>query len=192
MGFQKGNKAAKKKQVQPIAVSDPAAVAVEEIKVTVSSGNVFQDLGLPNAEQLLANSNKSIAASVAKFAPKPPRVPVGLRNPMAIREDLDPRFNYRNVRGTRGRVEKFLAGGYELVEGDFKIGDPNIAKASGMGSAVSIPSGDNEDRVYLMRIPKEFYDEDQAAKAAKIDEVEKQIKQRPKDEGLTGEIKLNR
>ena len=131
-------------------------------------------------------------ATVAKFAEKKKRVPVGLRDPMAMSQDLDPRFNYRFVRNTRGRVDKFIEGGYEMVTGDARIGDPNIAKASNMGSAFSIPSGDNEDRVYLMRIPKEFYDEDQAAKQAKIDETEQQLKQRPKDQGLEGEIKLNR
>lgn len=129
---------------------------------------------------------------VAKFAEKKKRVPVGLRDPMALSQDLDPNFEYRFVRNTPGRVQKFEEGGYEMVTGDARIGDPNIAKASNMGSAFSIASGDNADRVYLMRIPKQFYQEDQAAKAAKLDETEQQLKQRPKDQGLEGEIKLNR
>jgi len=129
---------------------------------------------------------------VARFAEKKKRVPVGLRDPMSISQDLDPNFSYRFVRNTPGRVQKFEEGGYEMVTGDARIGDPNIAKASNMGSAFSIASGDNADRVYLMRIPKAFYDEDQALKQGKLDETEKQLKQRPKDQGLEGEIKLNR
>jgi hypothetical protein len=131
-------------------------------------------------------------SSVATFAEKKKRVPVGLRDPMALSKDLDPNFNYRFVRNTPGRVDKFIEGGYEMVTGDARIGDPNIAKASNMGSAFSIASGDNADRVFLMRIPKEYYDEDHAAKQAKINEVEEQLKQKPKEQGLQGEIKLNR
>lgn len=133
-----------------------------------------------------------LPATVAKFAEKKKRVPVGLRDPMALSQELDPNFNYRFVRNAPGRVQKFEEGGYEMVTGDARIGDPNIAKASNMGSAFSIASGDNADRVYLMRIPKEYYDADQAAKQAKIDETEQQLKQRPIDQGLQGEIKLNR
>jgi len=129
---------------------------------------------------------------VPTFAKKPNRVPVGIRNPMSVKEKLDPNFEYRFVRNTPGRIEAFVEGGYELVTGDARIGDANIAKASNMGSAFSIASGDNADRVFLMRIPKNFYDEDQAAKADKIAETEKQMKQRPKDQCLEGEIKLNR
>jgi len=131
-------------------------------------------------------------APVVRFAEKKKRVPVGLRDPMALNQELDPNFNYRFVRNSPGRVQKFEEGGYEMVTDDVRIGDPNIAKASNMGSAFSVTSGDNADRVYLMRIPKEYYESDQAAKQAKIDEIEQQLKQRPKDQGLEGEIKLNR
>lgn len=150
--------------------------------------------GLPTnpTEALSEAAQEEKTATVAKFAEKKKRVPVGLRDPMALSQELDPNFNYRFVRNTRGRIQKFEEGGYEMVTGDIRIGDPNIAKATNMGSAFSINSGDSEDRVYLMRIPKEYYDEDQKVKAEKIDEVEAQLKQRPKDQGLEGEIKLNR
>jgi hypothetical protein len=169
MPFQKGHKPAprKKSLASPAAANTPT-----ETPATVEAAPV--------------------AAPVARFAEKKKRIPVGLRDPMAISGDLDPNFNYRFVRNSRGRVDKFLEGGYEMVTGDARIGDANIAKASNMGSAFSIPSGDNEDRAYLMRIPKVMYDEDQAAKQAKVDAIEQQLHQRPKNAGLEGEIKLNR
>jgi len=178
MVFQKGHKFSQKKQEQPVII-EPNTSAVNEL---ITAAVVEPAIVQPTTTEK--------PATVAKYAEKPVRVPVGLRNPMAVKDDLDPNFKYRNVRASRGRIEKFLAGGYELVQGDVKIGDPNIAKASGMGSCVSIPSGDNEERVYLMRIPKEFYNEDQAAKAGKLDETEKQLKQRPKDQGLAGDVKI--
>lgn len=139
------------------------------------------------------NQDAAPAPEIARPAAKKKRVPVGLRNPMAVDEkDLDPNFSYRFVRNTPGRVQKFIEGGYEMVTGDARIGDPNIAKASNMGSAFSIASGDNEDRVYLMRIPKTFYEEDQAAKAAKVDAIEEHLKRKPKTEGLEGKIDLTR
>ena len=124
-----------------------------------------------------------------KLAEKKKRVPVGLRSPMAVHENLDPSYKYRFVRDKGSRIEQFLEGGYEMVTGDPRIGDPSINKASSMGAAFSVPAGDNEDRVFLMRIPKEFYEEDQAAKQAKVDEIEGQLKRRPRDAGLEGEIK---
>jgi hypothetical protein len=41
-----------------------------------------------------------------------------------------------------------------------------------------------------MKIPKEWYDEDQAAKAARIDEAERSIK-KPDIDGSYGEIKIS-
>lgn len=111
---------------------------------------------------------------------------------MTVNQELDPRFQYRFVREKNARVQQFLDGGYEIVPDKVPVGDPNIAHASGMGSATTIPSGDSEDRVFLMRIPKEFYEEDQAAKQARVYEVEEHLKRKPKQDGLEGDIKINR
>lgn len=126
---------------------------------------------------------------IPRVAAKKKRVPVGLRNPMALNMDLDTdNFHYRFVRGKNSRVQAFLDGGYEIVEGG-SVGEKNVASGTQMGSRVTAPSGDSDDKMYLMRIPKNLYDEDQAVKAAKVDEIEDQLKRRPKAEGLEGEIK---
>ena len=175
--------------LEKVAVVKPAAKRKKAKRIVPRRSDPIIKADIqPNSEI----KTKQEPKPVARFAEKKKRVPVGLRDPMAVTEELDPNFSYRFVRNTPGRVQKFEEGGYELVTGDARIGDPNIAKASNMGSAFSIAAGDNSDRVYLMRIPKSYYDEDQAAKTAKVDETEQQLKQRPKDQGLEGKIELNR
>lgn len=183
--------------LEKVAVARPAAKRKPAKRRPVKKSPKIEAKTVSEPTEKLSESTEQSPVQVetkpvARFAEKKKRVPVGLRDPMSITEELDPNFSYRFVRNTPGRIQKFEEGGYELVTGDARIGDPNIAKASNMGSAFSIASGDNADRVYLMRIPKDYYDEDQAAKAAKADEIEQQLKQRPKDQGLEGEIKLNR
>lgn len=131
---------------------------------------------------------------IAKFAEKKKRIPIGLRDPLAVdTSGLDTvNFYNRHVRGTKKNIQRYLDAGYEFVEADLKVGDPNIAKPSSMGSLVTGTTGDSEERTYLMRLPMDLYLADQAAKAAKIDAIEAQLHQRPKDAGLEGEIKLNR
>lgn len=128
---------------------------------------------------------------VIRTAPKKKRVPVGLRNPMSVDQDsLDPNFEYRFVRGKNDRMKQFLDGGYEVVQGN-QAGDANIAVASSMGSATDIPSGDSDERLFLMRIPKEYYLEDQEAKQRKVNAIEKQLHDKPRSEGLEGKFEIN-
>lgn len=184
--------------LEKVAVARPAAKRKPAKRKAVKKSPKIEAKVTPEPAEQLSETAEQLPETVVeskpvpRFAEKKKRVPVGLRDPMSVTEQLDPNFNYRFVRNSPGRVQKFEEGGYELVTGDARIGDPNIAKASNMGSAFSIASGDNDQRVYLMRIPKAYYIEDQAAKAAKVDEIEQQLKQRPKDQGLEGKIELNR
>jgi len=70
-----------------------------------------------------------------------------------------------------------LAAGYEFVESDEKVGDARAAESSPVGSRVTKNVGQGT-MGYLMRIPIEFYEEDQAAKEAKIKETESTMKER--------------
>ena len=80
-----------------------------------------------------------------------------------------------------GRIERALGAGYNFV-------DPKFAGSLGQGalhqdgqdpeSGVRVSLVVNKDpviRAYLMEIPKEFYDEDQAAKQAKNDQVDEAL-----------------
>jgi hypothetical protein len=98
------------------------------------------------------------------------RVPLGARNRLSF-SDLDERFNYRVINDQEDRLSRAEDAGYEFVESDSKLGDTRVAEGSVPGSKVAKPVGNNVTG-YLMRIPKKFYDEDQAAKVARIQETE--------------------
>lgn len=81
-----------------------------------------------------------------------------------------------------GRVERALAGGWEFVDpehatsvGSFEIGKGN----SDLGGKVSkvVSRGEHVIRAYLMKIKKEYYDEDQQTK----EEVNRRV-----DDALAG------
>ncbi len=95
--------------------------------------------------------------------------------------DKEPGFEYRYVNDVYGRIEMFLKAGWSLVEGDVH------ATYSGKGREVEsqksghiwrvVNKGDravSKDAV-LMKIPKEYYDSDQAEKIDRVYEAEKQL-----------------
>lgn len=99
------------------------------------------------------------------------RIPIGgPRDILAVRNQ-DPNFVYRWVNDTTGRIERFKEAGYEVVLQDIEVGHNTVDRGSKVGSAISRQVGGNIAAV-LMRIPKEWYDEDQAAKAEAILEQE--------------------
>jgi len=118
---------------------------------------------------------------------KPARVKFNDRNRISF-SNLDPDYVYRVVNDKEGRIEKMQSIGYDFVESDEQIGDFRVAEASKLGKAVSKPVG-NGVNGYLMKIPKDFYEEDRKAKDERIDATEAAFKpSKSKDEygpGLT-------
>ena len=103
---------------------------------------------------------------------RPDRVPVsGHRNIMTV-HDQDPAFVYRWVNDIEDRIEIFKLGGWKLVEDKHQIGDRKADGASQLDRVVTKNVGAKRT-AYLMRIEKEFYEEDQAAKERAIAEKEK-------------------
>lgn len=87
-------------------------------------------------------------------------------------------FVPRWVNDVDGRVEQALAGGYVYVEpeeaksvGQMALHEGN-SDLNGRVSKIVSKGGGQPIRAYLMKIKKEFYDEDQAAKQARNDEIE--------------------
>ena len=101
------------------------------------------------------------------------RTPLGARNRLSF-SDLDPKYSYRVINDTDDRLDRAQDAGYEFVASKEKLGDARVAEGSIPGSNVAKPVG-NGVTGYLMRIPKKFYDEDQAAKEASILETEKSM-----------------
>lgn len=125
----------------------------------------------------------------------PERTPLGQRNVMSVPAHLmEEGYVYRIVndkyRNAETRLKDAMAGGWEFVESDEKIGDARVGDASKIDSRVSRHVG-NGVTGYLMRIRKDWYDSDQEAKQSRIDETEKAIKpDRSKNQygsGLTDE-----
>ena len=108
------------------------------------------------------------------------RIPLGVARARLAVADRDPNYEYRWMKGSADRLAAAENGGYEYVESPVKVGEGAKDGNTDMGSRVSQVVGHNTDgsprRDYLMRIPKEFYREDQAAKQAEIDKVDAAIK----------------
>lgn len=119
------------------------------------------------------------------------RKPLFQRGPQKVTGDLDPNFEYRYVTDSGSRVQNCQEAGYELVaDPNLSIGDSRVKDSSNLGTAKRVVSDDGTVQ-YLMRIKKEWYKEDQAAKQAEIDEIERAMKQEAQ-QGMYGQLKLSR
>ncbi len=122
------------------------------------------------------------------------RVPVsGLRDILTV-YGKDSNYEYRWVVDTDergGRIMKFNRGGYELVESSgVEIGAESVYKSKQDGSIVRMATGGGKYS-YLMRIKKEYYNQDQADAQAAIDETEAALRQPDKaNSGQYGSIKI--
>lgn len=93
----------------------------------------------------------------------------GVRNKLTV-EGKDPKFVYRVVTDEGDRVQQFIDRDYEVVVDDnIQVGDRRVANPSQSGSPVHISVGKGQKGV-LMRIPKEYYEDDQKEKAKLVDE----------------------
>ena len=121
---------------------------------------------------------------------RPQRTPIGQRNVLTVK-GKDPNYVYRIVNDKEDRIEQFKEAGYELVLDDAAtVGDKRVDAASSPGSAKVIPVGGGT-KAYVMRIKKEWFDEDQARKMAHVAEIERATKEKALD-GTYGEIKISR
>ncbi len=118
------------------------------------------------------------------------RTPVGQRNVLTV-GNKDPNYEYRIVNDEGDRVEQFKAAGYDVVSAsDVTVGDRRITQASTEGSAAQVSVGGGLKAV-VMRIKKEWYEEDQAAKIANVDATEASTKIEAL-KGNYGKLEINR
>ena len=125
-----------------------------------------------------------------KEAPKRQRrsSTAGARDKLTV-YDRDPNYVYRWVRNDEGRIERFKEIGYEVVTQSHEVGEKTVDSGSQLGSAVTKFGGGSVTLV-LMRIPREWYDEDQAAKEESIAQTEATMK-RPAEGGY-GRLDITR
>jgi hypothetical protein len=107
-------------------------------------------------------------------------------------QDQDPNFVYRwiNYDNDRysGRVDKMRQIGYTVVHDDMEFGDERGVDASQIGGS-NIKHVGSGTKAVLMRIPKEYYEEDKAEKQAEVDRTERGMveDEQLKGKGMYGE-----
>lgn len=111
------------------------------------------------------------------------RVPLGQhRSKMSVdAHKLPDNVVPRWINDIGGRIRDAQDGGYQFVEDkNIKVGD-DPQQSQGIGSAVKMVVGTNEDgspmEAYLMTIDKELYEEDQADKQRVVDEIDNAIRE---------------
>jgi hypothetical protein len=119
------------------------------------------------------------------------RTPInGTRNRLSVR-GKEPGYVYRIVNDIDDRIQSMKEIGYEMVtDKNVSVGDKRIANPTQEGSPVQVSVGQGV-KAYVMRQKQDWYDEDQAAKAAQVDEIENQTKREAKDAGFYGKLKIS-
>lgn len=118
------------------------------------------------------------------------RTPIGQRNVLTVK-GKDPNFVYRIVNDVDDRVTQFQEAGYELVSDDsVKVGDKRVNATTSMGSHKQLSVGQGTKAV-VMRIKREWYEEDQAAKLGHVAEIEAATRAKALD-GTYGKLELSR
>jgi hypothetical protein len=97
---------------------------------------------------------------------RPKRTRMGRRNVLTVSGITDQdEFHYRWFLDINDRISQAQEAGYVLVhKGGLSAGDRNIESARGDDSVLQKPAGNGRNMLFLMKIPIEFYKEDQAAK----------------------------
>lgn len=105
------------------------------------------------------------------------RIPVGGNRDILTVLGKDKNYVYRWVNDVDGRIQKFVAALYDHVymnEG-VEVGAEDVKQGTNVGTIVSKSVGQGTT-AYLMKIHKDYYEEDQAWKQAnKVDRAEEAI-----------------
>lgn len=108
------------------------------------------------------------------------RTPVSGRNRLTV-QGKEPGYVYRIVNDEEGRIARFQEGGYELLPDEaVKVGDKRANQTSSEGSVKQLSVGGGK-KAFVMRIRKDWYEEDQKAKQAAVDTIEATTKKKALD-----------
>jgi len=130
--------------------------------------------------------------AISKHTPaRTRRTPInGTRNRLAVRGKEDG-YVYRIVNDIDDRIQSMQEIGYEIVtDAGVSVGDNRVANPTQEGSPIKVSVG-NGIQAYVMRQKQEFYDEDQAAKAAQVNELESSMKRDAETNGFYGKLNIN-
>ena len=104
------------------------------------------------------------------------RTPISGRNRLSVKNQ-DPNFVYRIVNDVDDRIDSFKENGWEpVLAKDTQVGDKRVETTASTGSVAEISVGQGTKAV-VMRIKRDWYDEDQRAKAEHINAIEQTMKE---------------
>jgi len=123
--------------------------------------------------QVKANPATTSAATLAATRQERQRIPMSVPNPKLAVPDV-PGYHLHWMLGTPSRIAQAMKAGYEFVDPDevdvVNTGLADDASSSGntdLGTRVSVVAGSGtdsngqEERLYLMKIPQEWWETDQ-------------------------------
>lgn len=131
---------------------------------------------------------------------RPERTPMGGFRDVLTVKGLDPEYEYRWVldQSENGqRIMMFLQAAWEFVtsESGVSVGQNSVYKSDNVGSIVRQSAG-NGEYLYLMRILKEYYEEDKIASQQRIDDLEdamiRDTGKEPGSDDLYGSVNITR
>lgn len=118
------------------------------------------------------------------------RTPVGQKNILTV-TGKNANYEYRIVNDAGDRVQTFLDAGYEMVPKEsVRVGDKRVNSASAEGSVSQLSVGQGQ-KAFVMRIKKEWYEEDQSRKQKHVSDLEKATKAKALD-GTYGSLEITR
>lgn len=124
-------------------------------------------------------------------AVRPKRTNMNVRNRLSI-QNKDPNYVYRVVNDRDDRVEILKEIGYEVcTANEIRIGDKRVDLGATIGSSATLALGGG-DRGVVMKIPKEYYDDDQAHKLETISRSEQTMNEEAHKNGNYGKIEISR
>jgi hypothetical protein len=129
-------------------------------------------------------------AIAKKPSGRPQRIPVGTRNVLTV-AGKDANYAYRIINDSGDRVQEFMDAGYELVEASsVRVGDKRVNSGSSEGSKAQLSVGQGQ-KAFVVRIKKEWYEEDQQVKQRRVDDLEAATKAKALD-GTYGKLEITR
>lgn len=121
------------------------------------------------------------------------RIPVSDNRDILTVKGKDDGYVYRWVVDIDNRIQRFQDGGYDFVDRDSigLIGVPSVNQAQNDGKTVMKQTGGGNTS-YLMKIKREWYEEDQLNKTRKINESESAMKRKLNsgEDGQYGKVEI--
>ena len=131
-------------------------------------------------------------SKVEKNLDRPKRIPMAEARQILNVDDVPDHLVARWVLDTKNRCQVFENAGYQYItDRGLAVGDRKGDGSKAAGSVVCKVGNSTGEMLYLMAIDRTFYEEDQASKQARIDEIEEELYAQTSKEGHYGNLDLN-